>query len=307
MNFKRREFLATAAGIAGATMMMSRKLLADPLGLPIGIQLYTIADELKKDLHGTLRAVAKMGYRTVETAFMPVPAKELRAALDECGLECVSTHQPLSTLLANSAHAIEDAHTLGAKYIICSVPWVTDVTRFKPPKAGETMAQAFMALMHSFTLDDWKWNAEKFNKFGEQFQHEGLQFGYHNHDFEFDKSGDETYFDALLRMTDPKLVVMEMDCGWVTSAGFDPVDLLHKYAGRFRLLHVKDVQRKSSGAQTGMDPAEVGKGIIDWPRVFRAAKEQGVAGYFVEQEPPFTRPPLEEINASYQYLHSLTI
>jgi sugar phosphate isomerase/epimerase len=168
------------------------------------------------------------------------------------------------------------------------------------------MEQSFMALMDSFTADDWRWNTEQFNKIGAQVKKAGLQFGYHNHGVEFREFDGKIAFDELLHNTDPDLVVMEMDCGWVANAGFDPVDYLTRYPKRFHLLHVKDLQ-KGFKANTGFDihGTEIGHGTLDWPRIFKAAKSSGVKGYFVEQEPPYARPPLEEIKISYDYLHQL--
>lgn len=303
--------MAAAAGTTMAAILTKAgDGNADPLDLPIGLQLYTVADDLKKDLEGTLKTIAAIGYREVETAGMPgnVDAQQLRAALDKVGLKCRSTHCPLPLLQMDVAGQIKQAQQLGAQYLICAAPWVEDMSRFKPSGPGEGMEHAFMALLDSFTAADWRWNAEQFNKIGAEVKKAGLQFGYHNHGSEFKEFDGKIAFDEILRGTDPELVVMEMDCGWVANAGHDPVDYLKRFPGRFHLLHVKDL-KKGFKPNTGFDISgtEIGNGALDWPRIFAAAKAAGVKGYFVEQEPPYARPPLEEIKISYDYLHKLKV
>ena len=303
--------MAAAAGTTMAAMLTKAGTgSAAPLDLPIGLQLYTVADDLAKDLEGTMKTIAAIGYREVETAGMPgsVDVRQLRAALDKFGLKCRSTHCPLPMLLMDLAGQIEQAQQLGAQYVICSAPWVEDVSRFKPPAEGQGMEHSFMALLDSFTAADWRWNVEQFNRIGAEVGKAGLQFGYHNHGTEFRSFDGKVAFDEMLRTTDPALVVMEMDCGWVANAGHDPVDYLKRYPGRFHLLHVKDL-KKGFEPNTGFDipGTEIGNGALDWPRIFAAAKVAGVKGYFVEQEPPYARPPLEEIRISYEYLHKLKV
>lgn len=283
---------------------------ADPLDLPIGLQLYTVGAELAQDLDGTLRTIAAIGYREVETAGLPgsVDAAQLRAALDRAGLKCRSTHFPLPLLQMDLAGQIEQARQLGAQYVICSAPWVADVSRFKPPAPGQGMEHAFMALLDSFAMDDWRWNVEQFNRIGAEVNKAGMRFGYHNHGAEFREFDGRIAYDEMLQLADPELVVMELDCGWVANAGHDPVDYLQRYPGRFHLLHVKDIEKGSkTSAGFEMKGTSIGSGALDWPRIFKAAKAAGVKGYFVEQEPPFARPPLEEIRASYEYLHALQV
>lgn len=302
--------VAAAGSTVAALAARSIDGIADPLGMPIGLQLYTVGEELKKDLDGTLRTIAAIGYREVETAGLPdgVDAARLREALDKAGLKCRSTHFPLPMLQMDLAGQIKQAQQLGAQYVICSAPWVEDMTRFKPPAPGQGMEHAFMALLDSFTFEDWRWNVEQFNRIGAEVNKAGLRFGYHNHGTEFREFDGKVAFDEMLRLTDPELVVMEMDCGWVANAGRDPVDYLQRHAGRFHLLHVKDL-KKGFKPNTGfeIDGTEIGHGALDWPRIFAAAKAAGVKGYFVEQEPPFARPPLEEIRISYDYLHALKV
>jgi sugar phosphate isomerase/epimerase len=307
--FSRRDFLAIAASAAAVSMLPRSSMVgADPLRLPVGVQLYTVSDDLKKDLDGTLQTIAAIGYRTVETVSFNnnFKAAQMRAALDRAGLTCQSMHYGLPQLQSATQKIIDEALQLGAKYVVCPTPWVADASRFARAAKDNKAEAVFGALMNSFTLDDWRWNAEQFNKVGETLKKAGLQFAYHNHDFEFKKIDDKVAFDALLEMTDPDLVKIEMDCGWVANAGLDPIDYLKRYANRIHLLHVKDIKKAGVHLGGGMEGTEIGRGILDWPAIFKAAKRAGVKGYFVEQEPPFARPPLEELKASYEYLHQLS-
>lgn len=313
--FSRRHFMKKTTGITAA--MAASELaggalgaLADPLGLPVGLQLYTVGEDLQKDLEGTLHKIAAIGYREVETAGMPGghSAAQLRKALDGAGLRCRSTHVQLAEMLQNAQQSIDDAHTLGAHTIVCATPWVADASRFKLPGPGESPIASFLALMNSLDLDDWKWNAEQFNRVGATVAKAGLQLGYHNHGFEFRSFDGKVALEEFLRLTDPQLVRWEMDCGWVANTGRDPADYLRHYPGRITLLHVKDIRAGSKPTTDfNIQSAEIGRGAIDWLRVFKAAKAAGVKAYFVEQEPPYARPPLQEIAISYDYLHNLKV
>jgi sugar phosphate isomerase/epimerase len=159
------------------------------------------------------------------------------------------------------------------------------------------------------TLDDWKRLAELFNKAGAQTQKAGIQYCYHNHNFEFQKFGNTTAYDYLLKALDPKLVKFEMDCFWVTHAGQDPVAYFKKYPGRFPLLHIKDLKDHPAPALEKDDKmglfAPVGHGTIDWKRIFAAAPTGGMTHFFIEQD-WCEQPPLVAVKMGYTYLHSLT-
>src|SRR5579862_5818782 len=212
---------------------------ANPLNAPIGLQLYTVGAEMDRDPAGTLKAVAAAGYTAVELSpLAKTPAKELKKMVDDTGLKNPSGHYLLQDLMSKLPEMIELAKLFGQEYMIVTVPWVADATRFKPDPEGGEFA-LFMAVIKGLTLDDWKWNAEQFNKLGEQVKKAGLQLGYHNHNFEFKSYGETTGYDEFLRLTDPELVKLELDCGWVTVAGKDPLAYLGKFPDRYRLLHIK--------------------------------------------------------------------
>ena len=284
-----------------------------PLNLPIGLQLYTVGHEMDADPAGTLRVVASTGYTQVELSpLAKTPPKDLKKMLDDSGLKNPSGHYLLPDLMSRLPEMIELAHLFGQEFMVVTVPWVADPTRFKPdPQQGQFAL--FMAIISGLTLDDWKWNAEQFNKLGEQIKKAGLQLGYHNHNFEWRHYGEVTGYDEFLRLTDPGLVKLELDCGWATVAGQDPAAYLTKYPERYALLHIKDFRKGFTPRTTlmGKDPGapvptELGRGAIDYARVFAAAQKAPIRALFVEQEPPFTEmPALEAIKVDYDYMKNL--
>jgi sugar phosphate isomerase/epimerase len=288
-------------------------MAADFLTLPIGLQLYTVGSEFDSDPHGTLEKVAAIGYKQVELSpLSKAPLGDIKKALADAGLKNPSGHYLVPDLLAHPQEKIDTAKELGQEFMVVTTPWVADISRFQS-KASNQM-EMFLAMLNGLTLDDWKWNAEQFNKFGDQIKKAGLQLGYHNHNFEFRKMGDTTGYDEFLRLTDAELVALELDCGWMTVAGLDPVTYLTRYPNRYRLLHIKDFKKGFtpstallSDAPGAPVPTELGRGAIDYRRILAAARNS-VRAIFVEQEPPFKEmSPLEAIKVDFAYLHNLTI
>jgi sugar phosphate isomerase/epimerase len=317
MTTTRRTFIETSAKAAGAGIATSvlgvTSVEANPLNLPIGLQLYTVGAEMDKDPAGTLKAVAAVGYKQVELSpLSKTPAKDLKKMVDDAGLKNPSGHYMLPDLMSRLPEIVELANLFGQEYMIVTVPWVADPSRFTPDPQGGEFA-LFLAIINGLTLDDWKWNAEQFNKVGEQVKKAGLQLGYHNHNFEWKKFAGVTAYDEFLRLTDAGLVKLELDCGWATVAGQDPVAYLTKYPERYRLLHVKDFKKEFTprttlaGKDVGAPVAtELGRGSIDYARVFAAAKKGEIRGIFVEQEPPFTEmTALEAIKVNFEYVKNL--
>jgi sugar phosphate isomerase/epimerase len=287
----RREFLQKGAlGMAAAAVAarMPSPLLANPLGKPIGLELYTLRDQLEKDLLGTVKQVAAIGYKEVELYSLhgKTPA-EFATILKDNRLTAPSGHYRTADLRSNWGKHIDDAKTMGLEY----------------------MVNAILEPEERKTFDDYKRLAELFNKAGEQTQKAGIQYCYHNHNFEFKKYGDTTAYDYLLGALDPKAVNFEMDCFWLTHAGQDPVAYFEKHPGRFPLLHIKDMKDEPAPTQE-LDAklglfAPVGHGTIDWKRIFAAAPTGGVKHFFVEQD-YCEGPPIEAARLSYEYLHGLT-
>jgi len=302
----RRDFLIGSAGAFAATALTFNwpaELLANPLGKPIGLQLYTVGAELEKDYDGTLRQIAAIGYKEIETGVSPKhKAADVKKSLEEAGLRCRSIHMGFGGM----EEAIPYAKELGAKYVISSV------TLPAAPEPGRINMKGFMETLAALNLDDFKKIAARCNEMGEQAKKAGLQFGYHNHNFEFKpQKGGAIGYDVVLKETEPSLVKFELDCGWMAAAGHDPVAYLSKYPTRYRFLHIKDFH-PTEKPSVGLDeserpkPAELGRGHIDYEPIFAAAKKTEVELYYVEQEPPFTTTPaMEAIKIDYDYLHAM--
>jgi sugar phosphate isomerase/epimerase len=297
----RRSFLERGSLALTAMTVLESRAASDkptgPLGRPIGLQLYTVRQDANKDLHGTLKQIAAIGYREVETAgFYGKPGKEMRRILDDHGLAAPSAHYSMGDLQKDLQAKIDDAAALGVQYFVCAFPALKDNA---PIPNGKSMANAI-------TLEDWKWNAEQLNRIGELTRKAGIRTGYHNHNMEFRTYDGAPAFDRLLEWTDPTLVTIEMDLAWVVTAGVDPVPYLKKQAERISLLHVKDVRKdaRTVADQLLSQTTEVGSGKIDWKRIFSACDPRHLKHYFVEQE-NFERPALDAVRISYDYLHGL--
>ena len=244
----------------------------------IGLQLYTVRRELEKDFAGTLEKVAALGFREVEFAgyFKHTP-REIKTILVHYKLSAPSAHITTTELRGNLQEAIEAAQEIGHQYLVCG---------YLPPEERRS-------------LDDYKKLVELLNGAGERMKRVGIQFGYHNHDFEFASRQGRLPYDLILAGTDSQLVKMEMDLYWITKAGQDPLKYFSLYPGRFPLVHVKDMDGTPRHFFT-----EVGQGTIDFKKIFAAAQKAGVKHYFVEQdETPAS--PFSSIKLSIDYLKLL--
>jgi sugar phosphate isomerase/epimerase len=308
----RRQFLISGSA-AGAALALAHTLPqileAETSGPQIGIQLYTVAADMTADPHGTLNALNKIGYREVETAgFAKLSNKDFRKALDDAGLHCPSAHLGFSE--ADPSPLFEDAHAVGAHYAVSSVLIAKAPTPAGTPSKEER--QSFIKALANLTLDDFKRTADLANSIGAKAKQAGLQYAYHNHNFEFkDQGNGQTGYDLLLSQTDPDLVKFELDCGWMVAAGHNPVDYFSKYPNRYRMIHVKDflAGSKPTTSLTGPDRptgTELGKGHIDYAPIFPAASKAGVEYFFSEQEPPIVgMTALEAAKVNYDYMRSL--
>jgi sugar phosphate isomerase/epimerase len=315
----RRAFLGSAAAVgcmAAARCLAARKerrLFFAAHHLPLGLQLYTLGGAPYRDLDGTLKAVADIGYRTVEpVGLMGRTAAELRAALDRAGLSCPSTHVPMDpdaagpTLAGDVGKLAADMHRIGAKYVV--VPIFPVPPRFGRPRKGEDGLQFLSRAASQMTPDDWQRTAALLNEKGAALRREGLKLAYHNHNAEFTRHGARTGYDLLLANTDPDLVGFEMDVGWVAAAGVDPIPLLRAHRHRFRLMHVKDIKASTvPNTAFRMDPADVGTGSVDWRAILQVGYDVGVRYYYVEQESPFAGPRMDAVRADYDYLARLAL
>jgi sugar phosphate isomerase/epimerase len=318
MGQSRRQFLIqSGAALATAALTnLPTRAWADPLGLPIGIQLYVVGEDMQKDAAATVQQIAKIGYKEVETAGFgsAKTAKALRKILDDNGLVCPSAHLPLK--LNDLGASFEDAHTLGCTYATSSVPqmWLS-----QPPPAKTQMESTQVArlagpptsILSPLTADQFKRLAEDMNHVGEAAKQAGLKFCAHNHTMEFAQMDGKPGYDYLLTHTEAGLVFFEIDCGWMTVAGYNPVDYVTKYQGRITMLHIKDFLPYPKGASTGgpnrPKGSEIGKGVVSYPQIFAGVKGKGIQHIFVEQEGPYDRmPAMEAAKADYMYLHAMS-
>lgn len=281
--------------------------------LPIGLQLYTVAAQARKDLGGTLAKVAAAGYQTVELAGLYGNSPQaMRKAADAVGLKFTSMHmQPRSS---NGEPGFDQPpevlgvamQELGVEDVV--LPSFLMPTRF--PKPDFSVPGGFAAYQEKvgaqLTADDWKATADFLNTTAAAMQRVALRLSYHNHNMEFRPIGDTCGLEILLDNTNPKLVHFEMDVGWVGAGGADPIKILEHRKGRFRMMHVKDLlPTTKTNYIAQQDPTEVGSGMLPWVKILDTAYATGVRKFFVEQEPPFKGDPLDSIAISAKYLATI--
>jgi sugar phosphate isomerase/epimerase len=302
LRISRRTFLKTASASAACAALWNRtpRLLANALGLPLGLQLYSVRDVLPQDYDGTLHQIAALGYREVEAAgFFGHSPAAVKQAMDRAGLHCVSAHYSLKDLLPKVDETIQFGKDLGLSYIVCASPMLKDPSGVKDPGSR--------AARESMTLDDWRWNADQFNRIGEKVKAAGLRFAYHNHTPEFRSENGVVFYDELLRQTDQALVTMELDCGWAVVAGQKPAELLSRSPARFSMLHVKDFKMTPASTPSDHPPStEMGHGNIDYRPIFEAAKKADIRHAFVEQE-EFDMPQMEALKIDADYMRAITM
>ena len=280
----RRSFLKTSAMLS-AGLLVAPKLFAYDKKY-IGLQLYTVRDAMGKDVASTLAKVAQIGFNSVEGGygdgkFYGLDGAAFSALLKQNGLIMPSCHYQLGeaskangTILNGWDKAVDDAAAVGLKYMTCA--WLAPVERG--------------------SLDHYKKLAEDFNKAGEACKKAGIQFCYHNHDFEFIQENGKYPYEILLDNTDKNLVKMEIDLYWLTKANQDPIALIEKHPGRFPLWHVKDMDKTEKKMFT-----EVGNGIIDFKKIFTKADTAGLKYFFVEQD-ICPGSPFDSITQSITYI-----
>jgi len=296
MNSRRRFLTALASGIGaaalkplGASIPLPPEVKS-PLGGPIGLQLYSLRDDLAKDVPGTLARLRSLGVREVESVSLAGTTVEaLRAALDGADLVCRSSHMRFERVRDDIAGVIKGAKALGATHVVC--PWIAH-----DEKGGFTREDALNA-------------AVVFNEAGRMAKGDGLRFSYHPHGYEFVPAPEGTLFEAIAAHTDPALVSFEIDIFWAKAGGGDPEQLIASHPGRVPLLHVKDMAKGLSlPPGSSHAPAETnvvaGKGQLDLPAIMRAARKSGTELYYVEDESP---KPWDQIPESLAHLSALRL
>jgi sugar phosphate isomerase/epimerase len=276
----RRNFLKASGAFALGSMLLpdlakatSRKTVSD-----VGLQLYTVRKEMLEDNVGTLKKIASLGYKEMESAgsekgsYYGLKPAEMKKICSDLGMTLRSGHVHYDDKWQQT---VDDAAEAGQEYLIVSVM----------PTRGQT-------------VDNYKSVAEVFNKAAEVAKKSNLVFGYHNHDSEFEKDNGKVLYDVLLDNSDPSLVKMEMDIGWVIVTGNDPIAYFTKYPGRFPLWHLKDMDLKEKHS------VEFGKGALDVKKMFENKKKSGMKYFFVEQE-EYTGTAFECLKANMDYLQKL--
>jgi sugar phosphate isomerase/epimerase len=298
MSTSRRSFLKKGTFAVAGAALFSNDIFAAPKSKTIlGIQLYSVRDDMTKDPLGTLKQVSDMGYKYVEHAsygnrkfYSKYSAAEFKKILADLGMEMKSGHTVMGKAHWDESkkdftdawkNTVEDAAVVGQEYVIS--PWLDDSYRKN--------------------YDDLKRYMEVFNKSGELCKKSGMKFGYHNHDFEFsEKLNGEKVFDIILQNTDPSLVAQQLDIGNMYHAGGIALDVMKQYPGRFELMHVKDeIKAEKAGEMGGSYESTIlGKGIIPVKEIVDLGKKSGGTIHFViEQESYQGKTPVECIKEDY--------
>jgi sugar phosphate isomerase/epimerase len=283
----RRNFLQLST--AAAMPIFARPLWAQTR-FSIGLQLSTLVKQKvdEAELKANLRQIAAIGFQEVEPwhAAYSIPADQLRKDIVDSGLRVTSGHFEYADLTADLPGQLAYAKALGLKWVVCPML----------PKSQWTSADGFHTA------------ARQFNEWAKRVNDLGMRFAFHNHDYEFRKFDGATGYDILLQETDPNLVFYEMDCYWITQAGYDPLQMLNRLGRRVRMLHIKDRKPGFPSSNDMSDSSahftEVGTGGINWPTLLAAAEKLQIEHYFIEQD-HIEGPPLESLRISYNYLQKL--
>lgn len=276
----RRDFLKETGAMTLGAMLLPA-FAEDPKKVKdVGVQLYTFRKELLADATGTLKQIASLGFKEIESAssekgsYYGLKPKEMKQVCSGLGMTLRSGHVHVDDKWKQT---LDEAAETGQAYMICS----------SMPTKGQT-------------VDNYKKAAEAFNKSGEDCKKLNIKFGYHNHDAEFEQENGKILYDVLLENTDPSLVHMELDLGWVIAAGKDPLDYFNKYPGRFPLWHLKDMDMSKKRS------TEFGKGSLPIVEILKHRKQSGMKYLFVEQE-DYTSTPFESMKQNMEYLAKLKL
>jgi sugar phosphate isomerase/epimerase len=300
MDTSRRFFIKTSTLAVGATMLFPDEIFAAKKTKQLlGIQLYSVREDMKKDPLDTLLQLAKMGYKNVEHAnyvnrkFYGYSATEFKKILDDLGLKMPSGHTTMNAKHWDATNkdftdewkqTVEDAATVGQQYVIT-------------PSFDENLRKNYDSLISLL---------DKFNKSGELCKKSGLKFGYHNHDFEFKYSlNNKKIYDIILEHTDPVLVAQQIDIGNMYEAGGKALEIIKKYPGRFESMHVKDeVKAENKGEMNGeLESTILGKGILPIKQIIDyARKSSGTKQFIIEQESYQGKTPLECLKEDLQIM-----
>ncbi|MGI4022113.1 MAG: sugar phosphate isomerase/epimerase family protein [Janthinobacterium lividum] len=275
----RRDFVKSAAMLtAGATVLNTFTAGAAPVQ-NVGIQLYSVRKDMLADATGTMKKLAAIGYKQLESAqsekgsYYGLQPKEFKKVAADLGMTLRSGHVHIDQ--NNWQKTVDEAAEAGQTYLICSTM----------PAEGQTVS-------------NYKKVADIFNHSAEIALKSNLIFGYHNHEYEFEKENGQVLYDVLLKETDPKKVKFELDLGWLILTGNDATAYFNKYPGRFPLWHLKDMSKSLKHS------TEFGKGDINLKALLAQAQKSGMKYYFVEQE-EYTLTPLAAMQYDFNYLKKI--
>ncbi len=274
----RRKFIANTGALVASTILLPSFVLRHAKEENMGVQLYTFRNEMANDPLGTLQQIADIGIKQIESArsnkglYYGLTPTEMKEACTNLGMNLRSGHVHLDE---NWKQTLDETAESGQEYVICS----------SMPSRGQT-------------IDNYKQVAETFNSAGEDCKKMNLKFGYHNHAYEFESDDGKVLYDILLKNTQSDLVHMEMDLGWVTVGGKNPIDYFNKYPGRFPLWHLKDMDLKKK------ESTEFGKGGLDISLMLKNKEKSGVKFIFIEQE-EYEKSPIESMKYNMNYLSKL--
>ena len=277
MTYNRRRFLQHAGGLSLGVLSLPYLSFGAKVKY-VGLQLYTVKDAMLADAVGTLKILSEIGYKELESArsakgnYYGLSPNDVKKICNDLGMNMRSGHVHIDE---NWERSVEQAVAAGQEYLVCS----------SLPSKGQT-------------VDNYRRVAEIFNKAAEDCKKARLKFAYHNHDYEFERVDGKILYDILLEDTDPELVMMELDLGWVVVTGNNPSDYLEKFPGRFPLWHLKDMKKDHP------ESTEFGKGLIDIKKMMQNAKSSGMKYFFVEQE-EYASDPISSIKHNYDYLMKL--
>jgi sugar phosphate isomerase/epimerase len=308
-SLTRRNMLIRSAAVVAGTQVagVTRLWGADYTSKP-GVQMYMVAAEFKKDPAGTLRQLAAIGYGYVEAFGMAITnIAEFKKMVGDAGLGCPSGHFAFGFLPTEKV--LDDAQALGVRYVVSSV------LPPAPPKSDDVKSGnvgAIMQMLNHLSADDFKRMAAKANEIGESAKTRGLEFAYHNHNVEFRKlEGGTDGFAILLKETDPALVKLEVDAGWVAAGGGDPAALIAASGERVKLVHFKDFSTVTPpinelGPAAGGHIVDLGTGVAPLKAAYEAAKKAGAEYFIVDHDPPFHgKTAMEAAKVDYAYVAGL--
>jgi len=279
----RRDFLRSSGCLALSALLLplsSEAAKGTAKIKNVGIQLYTVRNEMLADAVGTLKQLAAIGYKELESArsekglYYGLEPKEIKKVTEDLGMTLRSGHVAVDK---DWECTVAAAAETGQDYLICS----------SLPSGGQTVS-------------NYKRCADIFSKAAEDCRKADIIFGYHNHEEEFEKDNGQVLYDVLLTETDPDHVKMEMDLGWLVLSGHDPIAYFNKYPGRFPLWHLKDMDKSK------MQSTEFGKGAIDIKKLLQNADKSKMKYFFVEQE-EYTGEPMDSVKHNFDYLQKLSL